>query len=151
MRAKKEEEEENKAKDLSSIKKWTEYYLKEIKAIQKSTEIDALVELKNEFAHFIFSIQEQHILRSTIQLEPEEKKWLKKLINELALIDSRLASQITMLIVDQDLLQEMEHLAFPEETSQTTERDYSSWGRSPMSYPKSFLDALKVAPVPGGK
>ena len=140
----------NKAEDLASIKKWGEHYLDEAPRVLKEAKLSEVKEFRIELSNFTFQVQRKWISDNLIsRVEPSQMDWLRDLVHKLSEFELLLANRILVIQSDQEIDLELERLAFPEGT-ETRQRDFTTWRRSPLKFPDELIKVLAAETAPGG-
>lgn len=144
--------EENKLRDLSSVKRWGNRYLEDAETVLQQGELKELEEFKKELAEFVNGLRGMWLQKSRFEkLKSEQQQLLEKLARQLLDLEIQIASQVIVAHRDLELLQEMDRLAFPQEIEISAKRDFSGWGKSPLYFPDNFMEDLVSARIPGGR
>jgi hypothetical protein len=145
-------EEKDKIQDLESVERWGEYYLEHAETVFQQGNLQELEDFRGELMDFVSGLRDKWMKDKELKLlKPQQQQWFQKLLRKLSGLEILVASHIVVAQRDQELLREMDNLAFPEDVEIDQSRDFSGWSRSSLSFPDSFVEALATAKVPGGQ
>lgn len=138
-----------KTQTLENVEKWGKIYIEQADIVLGIDDIEALEQYRVQLGDFIDDVKNRWMGKQQLRrLKHDKQEWLRSLFRKLADLEMEIASHIVVVRRDEELLIEMDRLAFPESVEGIGSRDLSCWNKSPLFFPDRLLNKLASAAVP---
>jgi hypothetical protein len=135
-----------KVKNLGAIRRWSKHYLGQEEKLVQEGDVDLLKRLADELWDFLDGLKNKRLTDKRLSAATRDE--LAGLHDQLRRLAQFLATRVTELRRNQEIMRRLESIALPEPAEGVETRDLSTWNMWPFRYCERLRAKLTGARLP---